>query len=820
MSIDSEPVILDNLTLELSGKAFKDDSEAEMHRVAVRLFSQWKRLTERADRISVLLWIGDGSELLEFNGDLDAVFEWGYWQGIANPLPPPADPAAARLRNPMAYWPVRYRADAAPRSYRWLKRMMEVLREVGAKQTGRPIRIGATFDNGPEFAVSDFKYRRHREIATAHSIYPHSFVTCDAVLHADSRSYAGFPGGIPEGTTLGTFLGAQYRAAAAALGYDYIWLSNGMGFGIETWGMTGAVFDGARFHPERIPEAGAKLRRFWEDFFAAAPGAVVETRGSNYSAGQEIASDAAPLRWLYDNRLIAAPVNSPSSAIYGNTGLSIAGWMSHIAELPGTDDFTFRYYIHDPWFLNSPWLDRFDREPWDLYPVLSVGRIDAGGRTRSADRLALLSCDDSRGDLPDQVPDEVIPHLLEAFRTAPDAPGPLIWLYPFDEYSESGEPAVTVNEEMYAADLLQEGLPLNTVVSSGNFRRLAAVRPELFRGAVLVTPLSALRNPENLAAVRRLAAGGVDVAVYGAVKAADAAAAEWLGVTCGPELSGEFSFCGMASADMVENGVLSSRINVEPLLDGGALTETAGAARVLAEAEKDGIRRVVATIRTDVGGRRIFVRSLPPLLKLSEIDGNPTLHPRKPFRGDGATVCPTGRLLRWSLAELGWILRARLVLPESPPPRLVISRHDGAFYFNGYTPDTTAELEIATPLGVPVPVGREIRLKHGVGFFRLEKAPHFRSRALIRQEEDAVVSAKTAFCGTPDARGRMDLRGLRDAEVRFFVPADAGEVVIKRRDSGPSAYFSDETLPVEWENSRFGRCLIVRHASGTLHFKW
>ncbi len=254
--------------------------------------------------------------------------------------------------------------------------------------------------------------------------------------------------------------------------------------------------------------------------------------------------------------------------------------------------------------------------------------------------------------------------------------------------------------------------------------------------------------------------------------------------------------------------------------DGGALTETAGAARVLAEAEKDGIRRVVATIRTDAGGRRIFVRSLPPLLKLSEIDGNPTLHPRKPFRGDGATVCPTGRLLRWSLAELGWILRARLVLPESPPPRLVIARHDGAFYFNGYTPDTTAELEIATPLGVPVPVGREIRLKHGVGVFRLEKAPHFRSRALIRQEEDAVVSTKTAFCGTPDARGRMDLRGLRDAEVRFFVPADAGEVVIKRRDSGPSAYFSDETLPVEWENSRFGRCLIVRHASGTLHFKW
>ena len=70
--------------------------------------------------------------------------------------------------------------------------------------------------------------------------------------------------------------------------------------------------------------------------------------------------------------------------------------MSHIAELPD-DRLPFRYYIHDPWFCNSPWLDRYAREPWDLYPVLAVSRIDDNGRTVSANSVALLSVDSTWG---------------------------------------------------------------------------------------------------------------------------------------------------------------------------------------------------------------------------------------------------------------------------------------------------------------------------------------------------------------------------------------------------------------------------------------
>ncbi|MBS1454694.1 MAG: hypothetical protein HP002_15065, partial [Lentisphaeria bacterium] len=166
---------LRDLTFEISGKPFLNDSEEEMRRVARTLFRQWRRLAGRSGRISILLWIADGSEILEYTGNPADTFEWGYWQGIANPMPMPENPSPEAFHN-YNFVPFRYREDAAPRTYGWLKRLIQVLREVGTTECGgKPIRIGAAFDNGPEFSVSDFKYRRHREIAQAHSIYPNSF---------------------------------------------------------------------------------------------------------------------------------------------------------------------------------------------------------------------------------------------------------------------------------------------------------------------------------------------------------------------------------------------------------------------------------------------------------------------------------------------------------------------------------------------------------------------------------------------------------------------------------------------------------------------
>lgn len=61
--------------------------------MARTLFRQWRRLAGRSGRISILLWIADGSEILEYTGNPADTFEWGYWQGIANPMPMPENPS-------------------------------------------------------------------------------------------------------------------------------------------------------------------------------------------------------------------------------------------------------------------------------------------------------------------------------------------------------------------------------------------------------------------------------------------------------------------------------------------------------------------------------------------------------------------------------------------------------------------------------------------------------------------------------------------------------------------------------------------------------
>ena len=55
------------------------------------------------------------------------------------------------------------------------------------------------------------------------------------------------------------------------MGFDYIWLSNGFGFGMETWGATGAIFDGCDFAPEKAEEVRRAMHDFWRDFRRECP---------------------------------------------------------------------------------------------------------------------------------------------------------------------------------------------------------------------------------------------------------------------------------------------------------------------------------------------------------------------------------------------------------------------------------------------------------------------------------------------------------------------------------------------------------------------
>lgn len=812
---DKYQIQMQNVTLELSAKPFMDDSEESMRMVFRKLFRQWHSLTKDAKRVSVLFWIADGSEILEFSGDLEQRFEWGYWQGIANPLPRPKHPRRSQLLSGN-WFPTKYRPDASPRSYAWLKHLIEICREIGLQETGKRIRIGATFDNGPEFSVSDFKYRRHSEIAQAHSIYPNSFVTCDSVLHADRIRYASYPDGIPEGLSLGTFLGAQYREFSKALGFDYIWLSNGMGFGTETWGISGALFDKQTFYPEKKDKAAKRMLGFWKDFLAVAPGTVIETRGSNYSAGIEMATDAAPLAWLYRTGVITPPVNSPMAAILYNPGYSMAAYLSHIAELPG-NDFTFRYYIHDPWFMNSPWLDRYGREPWDLYMPVSASRFNAEGKVETASRLAFLSCDDSYGGMPDEVPQEVIPLLQRALRERPDEAGPFLWLYPFDEYAEQSHLDSVFAEELFFAEALENGAPVNSVISTRNFLRLHKEGKDPMEHSVLIIPVSAMENASVFKAVQNLVRKK-QIIFYGSLQYASENVCSLLGLRRMESLNGEGILKFMF--DTTEHGKFSSVCHILPVFNGGGLCETAESAIVSAEAEIAGEKRVILARRMfKDGGCAVFLRALLPCRK-EQLPAEASLYQRHHLiTGSPAELYPTGMLLRCAMAETGWRFSFHMTEPGKVPV-MTLSRNRGAFILSGFVPDTTTIGNFSTPLGIPIPYERDIRVSNESGQFHFEKTIRLRNRVFVCQKKTSTVSCRTLFPNAPDITDRIGVTGLNEADVRVFPPPDVLEEVEIRTDPGPSSLWSDTFLSPEWEDTGYGRCLILHNISGSLNIGW
>ena len=807
---------LKNVTLELSGKPFTDESEERMVSVCRTMFSQWKPLTEKADLVSVLLWIADGSEILEYTGDMSRKFEWSYWCGCANPCPRPEHPTEREKRNTHAF-PQKYIPEAGPRPYSWLKRLIEVIRETGREITGKPIRIGATFDNGPEFAISDFKYRKHREIAQASTIFPNSFVTCTSRLHADSRHYAAFPCGIPEGISLGTFFGKQFRVFAGDFGYDYIWLSNGMGFGTETWGITGALFDKHEFHPEKAPAAAKAMLDFWKDFTDACPGVVIETRGSNFSAGTEIATDACPLKELYRDYRIAPPVNSPWAALNFKSGLEIAAWMSHVAELPG-ECFPFRFYVHDPWFMNSPWLDRYGREPWDLFQPLSVSRITGEGKTEIPNSVSILSVDDTWGRMPDQVPLEVIPHLIDAFENAPDAPGPFVWIYPFEEYCGNMNPDLVFNEDLFLGECVQAGLPLNTVISTGNFLTLSASGKRTLDGSVLIVPVTAAKGAV-LEKLQLHLAGGGNVLFYGSLKGASPELCSLLCLSRTKELTGEFRMeCHGLECDDFRREGLSDRMFILPQFDGGGLSGIpvpGSDAVVCAFAVRNGEKRIAASWRrVNGGGTAGFVRSILPC--------DPHLRPGRGFDAFPAEKAfPAERLMRWILPEFGWKLQASSFDVKSLPPRTNISRADNAFWFSVFAPDTTVRLSVNTPLGAPILSEMETELSGGDAVWHPGKCWHKECRCFVKQTEDSVISAKIQMQAYPGYTSRRHYKGLRNAEVRFFVPRGfEGRLEAMNSNEFIWNLLADCLVEPEWEETPWGACAVFKNISGYLFLAW
>ncbi|MCC2594369.1 hypothetical protein LKO27_13245 [Tessaracoccus sp. OS52] len=810
--------------LEVSLKPFHS-FEPEALEATVRLvFDQWATLLAAADECSVLLWTSDGSEILDWAGDLDREFEWARFIGFNNTAANPYGEAKEPERVAIPY-----REGAPTVSYRDLARLVATIKAVGAER-GIPTRVGATFDPGPEFAPSSFKFERHPEVVARGEdigIGPIiAMVRHFSELHADQHSYAAFPGGVAEGTSFGEFLGRQAQSFLTALDFDYLWLSNGFGFSSYAWSELGESFDGVRFRPERTGDLRRRSLDFWRDLSAHLR-FPVQVRGTNHTAGIDIGADSVPALEVYEGGHIASPPpNSPWGPLNEDFGIEMSGFMSRVAMLPtGADGYRFRFYANDPWFWQQPWWDFYHREPFDIHLPLAVSRLRSDGSAQPPTEANILAIDTAHGVLDERCAREVSTQVVTALESAPDEAGPLVWVYPFREYHEqmASDPATIATphfEDWFLTSAINAGLPLNTVVSTDDLG--PAMGSGALTGRVLVAPVGGL-NPKSLTLLTQHAEAGGTVLLYGSLSPSGSAQAQecrrLIGLdVAGAGLDGDVELSLEVPGDQVPGQGLPRALRHVAHLSGGPVTEVLAPGsdtRALAVVSRKDQQRVFAAVRDVGAGKVLWVRGSAPF-EYSEPDGRGV---RVHVPHDRSRFADVGAVARDLLGIVG--LRVSHELRDAGAARAVhaIHRHDGAYWFSGYLPDTTTRLRLGLPEGVPLMQHTECWLDGGVAVYQLAKSFRHECRVLVAQEGSGMLRCREVAPFPAHMTRGTRVSGLSNATVTLLLPAAVGQVRIDV-DGAPVTAEASTGAGTSGTDAQDPRKLRVEGVTGTLTVMW
>lgn len=782
--------MLKNITLEMSLKPFKQTDSKYIRRICRKVAEQWKPLLKQTECVSVLLWCGDGSEILDYSGNQDDTFEWCYFIGGANTKETyreDLDPDRVALHS-RSYL---YMKNPPVFTYHTLREIVSEIKNAIKELLGDIwVRVGTTFDPGPEFAKSSFKYERHTEICQGNDMGEASMVCAYAFLKGDKRCYAAYPNGIPEGLAFGRFLGKQTYCYLQDMEFDYIWLSNGFGFGRETWSPRGAVFDGKRFYSSELEGIKKDVLGFWRMFREECPDFPIETRGTNFSMAIDYATDGVPLKEIYQGDFqILPPPNSPWAAIDGDFGLELMGYMSRIAILP-EQNYLYRFYLHDPWWMNSPWYDRYGSQPHDIYLPLSIARIDEKGSIQPPTHLNILSIDNSLGNSPDSCSNEVIPHLLRAIKEMPDAPPAVVWVYPFEEYS--GYKSEQELKEMFFEDWLirgaiNQGFPLSAVTATSAFIQQDK---RIYDASVLVSPVPA-QNTEYEKQILQFVKSGGRVIFYGNTIRAGEGFLNLVKLTYGTEISG--------IQDISINGRPYGKINHNSLFCGGGIQTDSDSDQVIVRigARAAGIydKNYVwlrGTVSADFEKMRI-----PVSHKESEF-----------FIGEA--------LFLKALALLGYEIKFEKE-PDVKTPVMMLHRYNNAYLFSVYTPSTTVKTKLKFPFGAPILDGYESKLENGYATYHFPKAEHRECRVFVEQKE-GIVGCREIPPVSVQYRRRIEVNGLHNATVRFLAEEYCKENVTAMLNSTQDYYCVGEEFEGGYKIIRGISFYEVRNVSGNMVF--
>ena len=792
-----EIIMFKNITLEVSLKPFKKTDSEYIKKTVREIFADWRPLIADREIISIMFWTADGSEILDYKGNLDDEFEWCRYIGNANrPFADETIPADTSIHDVKRY----YTENPPKMTYRILKEIIAAFKSEGKKlYPNSKITVGETFDIGPEFAVSDFKYKRHNEVCegTISELDGHAFLNSYGILKGDDYPYAGFPNGIPDNTPFGAFLGRQTQHLFDDIGFDYLWLSNGVGFAPNPWSGTGAVYDGKEFHTENLEEVKEKIFGFWKCFRKECPEYPVENRGTNYSAGIDYASDAVCLYDIYKaNFNILPPPNSPWAALDDDYGLELMGHLTRNAEIPGSD-YMFRYYIHDPWWVNSPWYDRYNSRPHDIYLPMSLSRIDEKGNTCPANTFNILSIDNTFGNMPKNCVNETIPHILKAEKDASDEPAPIVWVYPFREYTTAKEEyklKEMMSDDWFICQAINDGFPLSSIVSCDNFKKHDK---SVYSKSVIVTPVP----EEEESALLDYAENGGRVIFYGAVDHASEKFLNMFKIKLTGGHDSELEYDGNHFPDIHEDGIYPNTLKVCEFMSNGYINTIAEGDNNI----KAGSFDISAEYKNSVWYRATNGGELRE-------DGRHV----NPY--DGGSFAKGETLFRSALAKLGYDIKFKKPHGSTAAPTIMINRSNNAHIFSVYSPSTTVETALKFPLGAPILDAGETVLKNGCSTYNFSKAEHRECRMFVEQN-DGIIGVREVAPVSFKYRRRIKVSGLKNATVRFFGESYCAENIKAVLNSCCDAWYDADSFDggiVRSEEN--GTYFEARGVSGTMVF--
>jgi len=808
----------------MSIKPFALHGREAFDQTARRVLRSWDKLIDRADEVAALLWVGDSTEILVWSGDMDQPLEWGRYEGFCNlqRKAEPYFPGWFDNRPPQVFAP-----GLPELTYADLRDIIAALKRAALEVHGVTFHPGMTFDPSPEFSESPFKYDEHVEVLSDHPEGPRRYcqrmVSHQATLHADPRRYAAYPDGIPEGTTMGAFLGGQARHFAEAMGYDYLWLSNGFGFSHYAWHANGDILEtDGKWYPDRVPRQLELLKRFWTDFREACPDLPLEFRGTNQSLGVDLSTDAASHELVAE--LSGSDVGAPNLPVLQAELLArdIATYLTRIAGAPSRR-LIYRAYLNDPWHEHNPWHDIYNREPFETFSCMSCARLRGDGSLDVPTDLHILTTDNERGEMPQDDINEVIPGYLRALSHRADAAGPLVLVYPFKDFHRVLEQHPDRLPHLFACDhylwrSIESGLPLNTVIEADEFAELQQ-SGGVGADRVWIAPTPVIEGRYERALIQHMRQGG-GVLLFGSLAFASDELRGLLGIDLADEaLAGDFAVSRPVADDDFDAGVDLSGLPLKhhASTGGGGIREVAADnAEPWLSIEQNGARRAWATLHTGVepGGQfRGWVRGTvpygsefePPYLR-------PTVDAFDQYQR-------TPDALRVMLARFGYDLRQRRADATVEPIRVFLKRQGGAWWFEGSKPDTTTRLRCRLPHGAPLFTGQDTVVRDGYAHDTFSKTIDNPVRFFVPAQTGKYRVTTESF-GLHQSHGYA-VRGLKSDTVIVFPDPAAlrrGDVLVladhyadKRPDGSPVPQVPHRVA---------GDHIVIENHTGPLYIKW